>query len=165
MTELVFYFFASTAIISALFILITKHVLHAALALVVILLSVAALYVFAQAEFVAVTQIMIYVGGIVVLIVFGVMLTNDISGRINMKSLNRLSGGLIALVLFTLLIYGVQYLPMGVSGQKGAIPMEVLGELLLTTYLLPFEIAAVLLLLALIAAAVIAGHNLRSEKI
>ncbi|MEM1406363.1 MAG: NADH-quinone oxidoreductase subunit J [Bacteroidota bacterium] len=164
MTEVTFYFFGILTLASAIFILATKNVLHAALSLVVTLLSVAALYVFTNAEFLAVTQIMIYVGGIVVLIVFGVMLTNDVSGEtIISGSVNRLSGTIITLAVLIMLIYSGQELNPGAAEVSNTASIENLGEHLMTTYLLPFEVAAVLLLVALVAATIIAGHDVKSK--
>ncbi|MEM7107012.1 MAG: NADH-quinone oxidoreductase subunit J, partial [Bacteroidota bacterium] len=159
-------FFASLTVVSAGYILFTKNILHAALALIVTLLSVAALYVFTAAEFVAVTQIMIYVGGIVVLIVFGVMLTNDVSGKsVSAGSINRVSGALITLAVLLLFIYGSrQFTSDGYPIYK-VTSMDNLGKELLTTYLLPFEVAAVLLLVALVAASIVAGNNLKSNAL
>ena len=164
MTEVTVYFFGILTLASAIFILITKNVLHAALSLVVTLLSVAALYVFTNAEFLAVSQIMIYVGGIVVLIVFGVMLTNDVSGKtIISGSVNRLSGTIITLTVLVMLIYSGQELTPIATKVHNTASIENLGEHLMTTYLLPFEIAALLLLIALVAASIIAGHDLQSK--
>src|SRR6478735_8615817 len=73
--HIAFALFALTAVLSAGFILFTKNILYAAFGLLATLLSVAGLYVFAAAEFLAVTQVVIYVGGILVLILFGVFMT------------------------------------------------------------------------------------------
>lgn len=164
MNEVVFYFFGILTLVSAFFILATKNILHAALSLVVTLLSVAALFVFTNAEFVAVTQIMIYVGGIVVLIVFGVMLTNDVSGKTAFSgNINRFPGTIITLAVLIMLIYSVRQLtPIGPAA-KNIASIESLGKQLMTVYLLPFEVAAVLLLVALVGASVIAGSDLKSK--
>lgn len=165
MISVIFYTFAALAIASAGYIIFTKNILHAALSLVVTLLCIAIIYVFSNAEFVAVTQIMIYVGGIVVLIVFGVMLTNDFSDKHqNGSSVNLVSGSVITLSLASLLIYGSIKLPNDPVQYNYVIPVELLGKQLMTTYLLPFEMAALLLLLSLIAASVIAGSNLNIRQ-
>ena len=165
MTEVVFYFFCTLTVISALFILITRNILYAAFALVVTLLSIAALYAFANAEFVAVTQIMIYVGGIVVLIVFGVMLTNDVAGQSgSVDSTNRFAGLIVGLTTLALLVYGIINSHLTNAITRSSISVEVLGRKLMTTYLLPFEVAAVLLLIALIAASMIAGSDLKTKR-
>lgn len=158
-TEGIFYLFSGLAVMSALYLLLTKNVLHAALALVATLLLIAGIYVFANAEFVAVTQIMIYVGGIVVLIIFGVMLTHDVSrDKIGIGTGNKFLGAIFTLVLFYLLTYGIKDLVFQ-DARYEDITMKVLGKELMTTYMLPFEVAAVLLLVALVAAAIVASRH------
>lgn len=166
MTETLFYGFAFIAIISAFFILFTNNVLHAALALIITFLGVTALYVFAHAEFLAVTQIMIYVGGIVVLIIFGVMLTNK-AGTSYYKtgSTHRFMGTLVAVGAMSMLIYGILRINFeAIERVTAGGGIEELGVGLMTGYVLPFELAAVLLLIALIGAAVIAGQDLKNTE-
>ncbi|MCG8390610.1 MAG: NADH-quinone oxidoreductase subunit J [Cytophagales bacterium] len=165
MTEILFYSFAFIAIISAFFILFTNNVLHAALALIITFLGVTALYVFAHAEFLAVTQIMIYVGGIVVLIIFGVMLTNK-AGTSHYKtgSTHRFMGTLVAIGAMSMLIYGILKINFKAIEHVGQGGIEELGVGLMTGYVLPFELAAILLLVALIGAAVIAGQDLKNTE-
>src|SRR5207253_2250665 len=79
--QIVYYFFLFLAAGSALGILFIKNVFKGALLLLICLLSIASLYVFMFAEFVAVTQIMIYAGGVVIVIIFGIMLTTRLSGE------------------------------------------------------------------------------------
>ncbi|TRX56089.1 NADH-ubiquinone/plastoquinone oxidoreductase chain 6 [Fulvivirga sp. M361] len=166
MTEYFFYFFGGMALLSAGFILFTRHILHAAFALVLTFLCVTALYILANAEFVAVTQIMIYIGGIIVLVIFGVMLTNEMSGKNNESSaVNRFTGGALALGLASLLCYGIMRMNLGLL-KEASDPDQVqrLGESLLTDFVLPFEVAAILLLMALIGAAVIASDKLKKDQ-
>ena len=165
MNEILFYAFASIAIISAAFILFTKNVLHAAFSLVITFMCVAALYVFANAEFLAVTQIMIYVGGIVVLMIFGVMLTNR-TGTPNYRpgSSHRFMGILSAGGIITLLVYGILKMNFKVLENYSQSTIEDLGVGLMTGFVLPFELAALLLLMALVGAAVIAGQGLEKTK-
>ena len=77
----IFYSFAGLTLLSALFILFTRNILYAAFALMLTFLGVAGIFIFLGAEFVAITQVLVYVGGIVILIVFGVMLTNRLKGE------------------------------------------------------------------------------------
>src|SRR5687767_9782869 len=79
--EILFYFFMLLAAISAGAIVFSKNVFKSALFLLICLLSIAALYVLSFAEFLAVAQVLIYAGGILVIIIFGIMLTTRISGR------------------------------------------------------------------------------------
>ncbi|NJM93638.1 MAG: hypothetical protein HC842_02315 [Cytophagales bacterium] len=99
MTYLVFYLFYGLSIVSAIFVAFTRHVLHAAFALMACFLGLAALFVFAGAEFLAVVQIMVYVGGVLVLLVFGVMLTTRLEGKpVRSGLVQPLGAGLVAVV-------------------------------------------------------------------
>lgn len=169
MIEFFFYLFAALAVISAGVILLSDNILYAAFSLVVTFLCVAGVYVIAGAEFIAITQIMIYVGGIVVLLIFGVMLTNKISGKaMRTSSRNKLSGGLICFFLAALLLFGIykiNFFLLNPSQQKEQYNnVEQLGIGLMSDYILPFEIAAVLLLAALIGAATIAGYKQKQDE-
>src|SRR5690606_21899736 len=118
--------------------------------------------------FIAVAQILIYVGGILVLIIFGVMLTNRLSGQsVTTESHNKFTGYLIGLTIFGTLfyaIYKVNFAAIGSvndgSGLAGESTVGLIGVKLMSTYMLPFEIIAVLLLLTLIGAAFIAGRQM-----
>src|SRR5687767_14569697 len=104
--SLIFYVFLFLTVASCLTILFTRHVFKAALLLLTCLLSIAALYIFLSAEFVSVTQIMIYAGGIVVVIVFGIMLTSKISDKALHVHNKHVFGGLLTgLSLFIILYY------------------------------------------------------------
>ncbi|MEP2774175.1 MAG: NADH-quinone oxidoreductase subunit J [Fulvivirga sp.] len=161
MIDILFYFFAGLAVISSATILLTKNVLYAACALVVTFLSVAALYVLAGAEFLAITQIMIYVGGIVVLLIFGVMLTNKLKGKaLVTSSHNPVIGVLVAVILFAGLYYTMDAIDFAtVQTATPANNINTLGIGLMTNYILPFEVAAIVLLLGLIGASTIASNK------
>jgi NADH-quinone oxidoreductase subunit J len=112
MAEIAFYGFSALAIGAALTILFTRNVMYAALCLFIALLGVAALYVLAGADFLAITQLLIYVGGVLVLLIFGVMLTHRAERESSQKAnivltthLNRFWGALIALSIFGLLFW------------------------------------------------------------
>jgi len=164
MVDFFFYFFAAVAVISAGIILFTTNLLYAAFSLVATFLCVAGLYVIAGAEFVGITQIMVYVGGIVVLLIFGVMLTNKLTGEnIKTQSRNRFFGALACISMAVLLIAGIARINFSLFQPEKKITaynnVEQLGIGLMSDYLLPFEVAAVLLLVALIGAATIAGYK------
>jgi NADH:ubiquinone oxidoreductase subunit 6 (subunit J) len=169
--QVIFYTFAAMVIISAMMILFTRNVLYAAFLLIVTLLGVAALYVFAGADFLAITQILVYVGGILVLMIFGVMLTNKISGQaVTAGGQHYFWGALIGSSLFGLLAYTILQVNFGKLEwiqqaeveeqviQKSTI--QTIGIKLMTDYVLPFEVAGILLLVALIGAAFIAKQQL-----
>lgn len=157
--EMLFYFFMLLAALSAGAILFSGNVFKSALLLLVCLLSIAALYVFSFAEFLAVTQILIYAGGVLVIIIFGIMLTTAISGRaLSVGHTNIFSGAVAGISLFTVL---VMYLPaMSPQKNSGLSPenIGVIGVKIFSAYSLPFEIAGLLLLVALVGAAVITSH-------
>ncbi|KAB7729434.1 NADH-quinone oxidoreductase subunit J [Rudanella paleaurantiibacter] len=162
--------FSALALGGAVAILLTRNVLYSAFFLLLTLLGVAALFVLASADFLAVAQIMIYVGGVLVLIVFGVMLThkadplNRNSQRPNAVLTNHrswlwplvLAGGTFT-VLYQVLTRGSFVLLN--REMKYQTTVDTIGRQLMTEYLIPFEIAGILLLVALIGAAYLAKPN------
>lgn len=156
--EILFYFFILLSGVSGLAILFSKNVFKSAIFLLTSLLSVSALYALSFAEFLAVAQILIYAGGIAVLILFGIMLTTRISGKpLVVQHAHVISGAMVAVSFLVLMM---RYLP-GVSGDGTALsPRDISTTALnlFARYSLPFEIAGLLLLMALIGAAVITSH-------
>lgn len=169
--QIIFYIFAGLTIASALVVLWTKNVLYAAFSLIMTFMGVAAMYVFAGADFIAVSQILIYVGGILVLIIFGVMLTNRLSGQaVFTESHNKFTGFLIGLTIFGVLLYSIYQVNFIAISKVNAVTdaaaestIGVIGVKLMSTYILPFEMIAVLLLLTLIGAAFIARRQLKDN--
>jgi NADH:ubiquinone oxidoreductase subunit 6 (subunit J) len=170
LTLIIFYLFAAITVLSALAVLVTRNVLYAAFALLGAFLGVAALYVLAGADFVAVTQLMIYVGGVLVLLIFGVMMTNRqqeskaISGTINKFLGFTGAASLFVVVLYILKIANFVDIPWLQQAKideqlvrESTIPK--VGIQLMTDFVLPFELAGILLLLALLGAAFIAGYK------
>ena len=156
--DVLFYFFILLSAVGAVAILVSKNVFKSALYLLLTLLSVSALYVLSLAEFLAVAQILIYAGGVTVVIIFAVMLTTRISGQpLIVKNAHILSGGVIGISLFILL---VQYIPALPSTDKilTTNPITAIGFEIFSAYSLPFELAGILLLVALIGAAVITSN-------
>lgn len=155
-----FYIFMFLAMILAGMILFTRNVLYCAYLLAGSLLCLAALFVFAGSPFVAVTQILVYVGGILVLIIFGVMLTNRIEGRsVLTENRNVFSGVLVGIGMLVLLLkifMSVNYPLIEITREA---TISGLGIKLLTDYLLAFEAIAMLLLAAIIGAAVMAKEE------
>lgn len=170
MIEVMFYLFSGAAVLSALVILFSRNILYAAFSLVITFLSIAGIYVIAGAEFVAITQIIVYVGGIVVLLIFGIMLTNKISGKAMVTGAqNKFTGTVVVVALSALMLYAVFKINFSILNSQ--LPVEKyisdteynnvnqLGIGLMSDYILPFEVAAVLLLIALVGAATIAGYK------
>lgn len=163
--QIIFYLFAGLTIVAALFILFAKNVLHAVLSLLVVFVGVAALYVFAGAEFLAVTQLVIYVGGVLVLMLFGVMLTNREIGANYPVSKNKnfligLFSGFTLLGVFMYLFIRNKSVFISVSTiQDKNNTLSAIGKSLMSEYVLVFELVGILLLVALIGAAFIAGRK------
>ena len=156
MQDLAFIIISLITIISATWVVVSKNLIHSAISLLFTLFSVAGLYVFLYADFIAATQVVIYVGGILVLIIFGVMLTNKIENpSIVSESSNQIFGGLVAFFLiglgFTVTLSTDWKISDNVSVKEETV--KTIGEMILTSYLLPFEIVSVLLLAALVGAA------------
>ena len=157
MAEFVFWFIAALTIMSSAFVVINNQLIYSAVALLFTLFGVAGLYVFLWADFIAGIQILVYVGGILVLVIFGIMLTNKIrSVRISHKSTQQGVGGVVTLWLFIFLVFAMTKAPWALSDAVEPIgTVRGIGILLLTDFLLPFEIISLLLLGALIGAAVL----------
>jgi NADH-quinone oxidoreductase subunit J len=156
-TQIIFYFFSALTIVSAAIVVFARNLIRSAFALLFTFFGVAALYVFAGADFLAAVQMVIYVGGILVLLLFGVMLTHTLYD-LNLKAETFQFWPAIAAVLavFTILITFMLRVHWPVSTQQPAVQTTAaIGELLMKDYILPFEIASLLLLIALIGAAMI----------
>ncbi len=169
MVLIIFYLFAFLILSSALLMVFMKNLLHAAFMLLITLLSLAAVYVLLFADFLAVTQLMVYVGGILLLILFGIMLSNRGDNIfIRSESSNGVPGGLLAFLLFGGLVYIItrthfMQLPwlkeagtLAASGAKST--LHGIGINLMTNFALPFEVASFILLIALMGAAFISSQ-------
>lgn len=138
-----------------------KNILHSAFFLVLSFFGVAALYVMLEAPFLAVAQILIYIGAIAVLIIFAIMLTRRLlSEDLIQRNAQWFWSALGALVFFgvlALIVFRVNWPVVQTAVPEE--PIVQLGEGLVSTYLIPFEIASVLLLTALIGAIIIGREN------
>ncbi len=158
MKEILFYAIAAFTLFSAGIVAFSNKIIHSAFALLFTFFGFAGLYVYLGADFLAVTQIIIYVGGILVLILFGVLMTQKIYDTKAITAHNSLwfsvGGGLfVALIIAALLVKNVWL--AGVP-KAFAPTTEAIGKAILGHYLIPFEIASVLLLGALIGAVYLA---------
>ncbi|HEY3354625.1 MAG TPA: NADH-quinone oxidoreductase subunit J [Polyangia bacterium] len=163
-SAIIFYSIAAVVIISALAVTFSKNILHSAFALLGTLGGVAGLYLFLGADFVGIAQIIIYVGGILVLILFAVLLTNRIQDvKISNVALPRMGAMVPVLFGLTGLLFLVLHTPWPLTQPAAAPTTARIGDAFLREYLLPFELASVLLLLALIGAVVIARRAVRDE--
>ena len=152
--DIVFWGFASLTVASGMVVAFSKKITHAAFALLFALFGVAGLFVFLGADFLAGVQVLVYVGGILVLLLFGILMTQTIARiQIVRGTQQRWLGGLAALAFLAVLLVVVQRTGWQVSGTSEPVSTtEVIGTLLMTDFVLPFEIASILLLAALIGA-------------
>ncbi len=154
-----FFVFAFITLASAFIVVFSKNIVYSAFSLLFTFFGVAGLYALLQADFLAVTQILIYVGGILVLLLFGVMLTSKV---VNVELKTGTLQTVPALFLVAIVAGTLAGLFYSSWRQTPPATMELttttptLGQMLMTTYLLPFEIASVILLVALIGAAMFA---------
>jgi NADH-quinone oxidoreductase subunit J len=159
---IIFYIFAVITLGSAGIVVFSRNIVRAAFALLFALFGVAGIYVFLLADFIAITQLLIYVGGIMVLILFGVMLTShQIHVDVKTGTIQTLPAILLAACIGGGLVRIFWKTDWKVNPQPPNIETTAskIGELLLTDYLLPFEVASLVLLVALIGAAMIARRE------
>jgi NADH-quinone oxidoreductase subunit J len=152
----VFWTFAALAIGSAMVVVLARSLIYSAFALLGTFFAVAGLYVLLGADFLAATQLLVYVGGILVLLLFGVMLTHKIYDLdLRTETTQFAPGAIVAVGLFVILsATAVRTQWMG-TARPPAPTTAGIGRLFLGQYLLPFEAASVLLLVALMGAAMI----------
>jgi NADH-quinone oxidoreductase subunit J len=163
MIQILFFFFAALAIGSAINVLAQKHVLYSALSLILMLTAMSVLFILLRADFLAVINIIVYAGAIMVLFVFVIMLLNlphdeDGADRLRWLKFIGIPLGLFFLFLVGATLWNVEA-GAGVQAQFAGSP-QVIGRSLYTDYLLPFELTSLLILIALIGAVVFAKKEL-----
>ncbi|MGH2458523.1 MAG: NADH-quinone oxidoreductase subunit J family protein [Chloroflexota bacterium] len=162
--SVVFYVVAICVVLGALAVVLLPRIVHAALALVFCFFMVSGIYVLLGADFIAATQVIIYVGAITVLFLFAIMLTHhSYSADSNPVNAQWLAAGPVAVVIGALLVWVFSQAKLQVSAAAtpGGVSdvTESLGKLLMGPYLIPFEIAGLLLLASMIGAIVIARET------
>ncbi len=166
LSTIVFYLFAAVTVGSAAAVVFVSRLIYAVFALLFTFFGVAGLYVFLDADFLAGAQVLIYVGGILILLLFGVMLTNRIY---DLNLLSERVQFLPSLVVvgagFALLVMVIMKTSWPLSeGPSPASSTAEIGRSLMTTYVLPFEVAGMLLLAALLGASMLAGSGKGQEE-
>lgn len=162
--QIVFLFVSLVTIISAIFVVSLRRIFHAALWLIVTLMGVAIIFALLEASFFAAVQILVYIGAIAIILIFAIMLTRNIMGD-EEKQINRSWGiGLILVLIFLVIfisqlstndIFTTTLLPLSFQGQE---TISSFGEGLLDPagFALPFELASLLLLGALVGGVYVA---------
>jgi len=169
---IIFWLFGALAILGAIAVAILPNLIRSAFALFLSLLSIAAIYLLAGADFLAYTQIIIYVGAILILLLFGIMLTKrTLEEPAEGGFKNQLSGGFVCLMILVALIAVMftaesspLYTPTENSNPISTGISEAIGVQTLTRYLLPFEVVSLLLLAALIGAAWLTRRNSSTQN-
>ena len=163
MEEIIFYLLALSILVFSVLTVTTRRILRAAVYLLFVLLSTAAIYLMLNYNFLAVVQLTVYAGGIIVLIVFSILLTSHINDRLEVTSITRrLSAAVISIIGFGLSFWVVANADLQAKGTLEEAPYDVraIGTALMNYgdngYVLAFELISILLLAAMIGAIVIA---------
>jgi NADH-quinone oxidoreductase subunit J len=160
-----FYLVAGITVVSALGVAFSQNVVYSAFSLMGALLGAAGLYAFLAADFVAVVQLLVYVGGILVLTLFAIMLTHQIADvQVSNRSVGRPPALALVVAVGGAMGYAIARAPWATA--KGELPAPApttfgIGESFLGPYLLPFELASIVLLTALVGAVVLSRKELR----
>lgn len=153
--DIIFYLFAAVTLLSAFFVVTSRNIVHAAFYLLFTFFGVTGIYVMLGADFVAIVQLIVYVGGILILLIFGVMITNKIT-QVDIKTgtIHTLPAA-IGVGLFTGIVGAVILNTnwLVVDSKMPESTLSALGNMLLNEYVLIFELLGILLLVALIGAA------------
>ena len=162
-TTAAFYLIAAFTVASALGVALTHNIVYSAFSLMGALLGTAAIFVFLGADFLGAVQLLVYVGGILVLSLFAIMLTHRIADvRVSNRSVGRVAGVvLVGMVLVALVRAAAR--ATWVTGNLAA-PQPTtygVGNAFLTDFILPFEIASLVLLVALIGAVTVSRKELK----
>ena len=178
MAQALFYLMSFIALASAVFVAASKNLVHSVFMFFITLMGLAGLYILALADFVAITQVVIYVGGILVLIIFAFMLSGReaLAGlqkkETSFISISKTPALLLAVLFFVVIVNllfksdlnNMQWVQKAMAQKNTIKPGDVMtgniGVNLMTNYLLPFEAISILLMMALVGAA----HLSRKEK-
>jgi NADH-quinone oxidoreductase subunit J len=163
--QIVFWILAAAMGLSALRVVTTRNLVHAALYLTVVLAGAAGIYILLAAEFVAVTQVLVYIGAVVVLVLFGLFLTRAPLGKAqDLDNNQRWLAAVVALLLLGVLgvvlqrAFKGQHVATTVIADQGS-NTAAIGLSIFHDFVIPFEVASVLLLAALVGAVVIARRD------
>ena len=155
-----FIIIAAIMVMAALNVVTSTNVVRAALSLVIVLAGVAANYILLAAEFTAVVQVMVYIGAVVVLFLFGIMLTRArIGHESDLDHKSKIPSTIVSIALFATLAALLRDAFGRVEIRTAPSTTEQVGDAIFSTYLVPFEIASVLLLAALVGAIVLARRD------
>ena len=159
--EILFYALSAFAIVSAVMVLVSKNPIHSVLWLILVFFAISGHYILLNAQFLAIVNIIVYAGAIMVLFLFVIMLMNVQSDKepqkkLIMKFIGVLSGGSLLTLMIAVVKQTVQLQGKQVLMKEGSIGLiHPLGKALFSDYVLPFEISSVLFLSAMVGAVII----------
>jgi NADH-quinone oxidoreductase subunit J len=165
LTDVLFYVIAAVTLAGAAGVALSNNILYSAIGLLMALLGAGSLYVFLAADFVAVTQLLVYIGGVLVLILFAVMLTNRITEvNISNSSFGAVGGAALFITVAPVLLAVALLTPWPARVASEMAPTAAaIGHGFLTKWLLPFEVASLVLLATLVGAVVIARKEIKAD--
>jgi NADH-quinone oxidoreductase subunit J len=164
---ILFFVFALVAVAGAIMLIVAREPIHSALALILVMVSLAALYLLLGAEFIAAVQVIVYAGAIMVLFVFVIMLLNaGVEQRTNLSKMAPYAGLPLAVVLLFGLAHWMAHSSIGTTVANGvgaptqaAVSTRELATMLFQKYLFPFEATSILILIAILGALVLARRS------
>jgi len=164
MMSVIFGFFALLILVSAFWVVTLRNLFRAALSLGLVLIGVAAVFILLEAEFLAFVQILVYVGAILTLVVFAIMLTANLQTVSSAPtSRHRLPAAVVAVGLFALLTSVTSSLPSPTPARE-LVTLASLGQQLVTTLVLPFEVISLVFVAAMVGAIVLAAPRSRAPR-
>ena len=164
-TEIIFWFLSGLALLSAIMVLVSKNPVHSVLWLIVTFFAISGHYILLNAQFLAIVNIIVYAGAVMVLFLFVIMLMNleaaiEPKRSVWMKAAGVISGGLLLAVMVSVIRTATDMQGKNAQLTTGDIGLiKNLGNALFTNYALPFEISSVLFLSAMVGAVVIGKKN------
>ena len=164
-TEIIFWFLSGLALLSAIMVLVSKNPVHSVLWLIVTFFAISGHYILLNAQFLAIVNIIVYAGAVMVLFLFVIMLMNleaavEPKRSVWMKAAGVISGGLLLSVMVSVIRTATDMQGKNAELATGDIGLiKNLGNALFTNYALPFEISSVLFLSAMVGAVVIGKKN------
>ena len=159
MTSLALYGFAALVLVSAVWVVTLRNLFRAALSLGLVLLGVAGLFILLEAEFLAFVQILVYVGAILTLVVFAIMLTARLQIDVAAPARRQpIPAAAVSLSLFITLVSVTHSLPWPTAPLAHAVSLATLGQQLVTTLVLPFEVISLVFVAALVGAIALAAQ-------
>lgn len=159
LSSLAFWILAFVILVSALGVVFLKNIVHSALALIATFIGAAGIYLTLHSEFLAAIQVLVYAGAISILIVFGIMLITKSDGKMgetNLFGKHKISAGLVVLIMISLVSYLILQTPWQITTQLNESVMGDIAKLIFYDHVVAFELAGVLLTVAMVGAIIIA---------